>query len=148
MAIEEKIGDALAITHGILVHGCNSLGQMGSGIAKQIRAKWPECYEFYRQECARDNRLGRVIYWETDEGIIIANALTQNRIATPGDSFVVDYPSIRQAFKSVYDLSVAFYLPIHFPLIGCGLGGGDWNVVQHIINTECPDRSLTLWKQS
>ena len=35
------------VTQGVIVHGCNAQGVMGSGVAKQLRAKYPEIYVDY-----------------------------------------------------------------------------------------------------
>jgi len=35
---------------------------------------------------------------------------------------------------------------IHFPLIGCGLDGGNWNIVENIINEVLDDTAKNnLW---
>lgn len=44
--IQTKYGDLLS-SKGIIVHGVNSQGVMGSGVAKQIKDKWPEAYGSY-----------------------------------------------------------------------------------------------------
>ena len=50
MKIEYRHGDVLStdVTH--IVHGCNSHGVMGSGVAKMVRAKYPVAYQRYVDE--------------------------------------------------------------------------------------------------
>lgn len=39
--IEYRKGNLLDITSGVIVHGCNMRGVMGSGVALAIRNKYP-----------------------------------------------------------------------------------------------------------
>ena len=45
--IETRKGNLLEQTKGVIIHGCNCQGVMSSGIALQIRNKWPGVFETY-----------------------------------------------------------------------------------------------------
>lgn len=145
-------GDALETNDPIIVHGCNAQGVMGKGIAKSIREKWPIVYQLYRQEYEESGlKLGQVIYVGTSSGFgppIVANAITQDHYANKsGDPGVfVDYQAIRDAMKSVaaYCRHNAF-MEISMPKIGAGLGGGDWAVIEKIIEAELEDFAVTVY---
>lgn len=47
----------------------------------------------------------------------------------------VDYNAIQQVFMKVNELARQYNLSIKFPLIGCGLSNGDWDIVSDIILT-------------
>lgn len=150
--ITYTVGDALESNDPIIVHGCNAQGVMGKGIAKSIREKWPNVYEVYRQEYETNGlHLGQVIFVGASEGFgppILANAITQdhyaNKSGEPG--VFVDYDAIRQCMKSVaaYCRHNAF-MDITMPKIGAGLGGGDWNVIEKIIEYELEDFNVTVY---
>ena len=46
--IKVKLGDICSVNSGIIVHGCNAQGVMGSGVAKAIRLKYPQVFEDYK----------------------------------------------------------------------------------------------------
>lgn len=41
--------DITTATRGIVVHGVNCQGVMGSGVALAIRTKWPQIFESYKK---------------------------------------------------------------------------------------------------
>ncbi len=95
--------------------------------------------------------LGQVIYVGTSEGFgppIVANAITQdyyaNKSGDPG--LFVDYQAIRDAMINVaaYCRHNAF-MDISMPKIGAGLGGGDWTVIEKIIDAELEDFNVTVY---
>ena len=47
MKIVYKVGDITEAPEVVIVHGCNTQGAMGSGVAKAIRRKYPWAYEAY-----------------------------------------------------------------------------------------------------
>ena len=46
-------GDVLNVGEFVVAHGCNTVGVMGAGIAKQVRAEFPEVYAAYYGACIR-----------------------------------------------------------------------------------------------
>lgn len=147
-----RIGDILSAERGIIVHGCNSQGVMGSGIAVQIKNKWPRCYEIYRDFCNgepdKKNLLGSVVpYAVPDSELVIVNAITQLNFGKDGKKYV-SYSAVLNAFKMVAESAKFSQLPVHYPLIGAGLGGGDWAVISEIIDSafaECSQIHRTVW---
>ena len=151
--IEQHTGDMLAVPSGILVHGCNALGVMGSGIALAVRKQYPGAYQLYRDRFdTLGLTLGEVIYADVssqEPGTgrkIIANAITQATVATYPGELVVSYEAIGACFRDIARFARAAHLPVHFPLIGCGLGGGDWAQVSAIIEEALgPEIEKHLW---
>ena len=115
-----------------IFHGCNCFHTMGSGIAKQIRAAFPEAYEAdLTTQHADVNKLGTVSIAESDDGLAIVNCYTQYKYGTNQKHFV---ESALQLILDKMSITVNEFKPtdrLHygFPLIGCGLAGGDGNVV-------------------
>lgn len=115
----------------IIVHGCNCQNTMGSGIAKEIRARYPDAYESdtrMDQEFGASHRylkLGNysqtTVYPSAGKFTII-NAYTQFNFAPRGlDHFEYD------SFKLILQKLWHFYgnYDFGFPYIGMGLAGGD-----------------------
>jgi O-acetyl-ADP-ribose deacetylase (regulator of RNase III) len=146
-----RIGNILSVSRGIIVHGCNAQGVMGSGVAAQIRSLYPDVFDCYKslieahdspREC-----LGRVAFYTVTEEagepgncaprLIIANAITQEDFGSIKRKYV-RYEAIATAFEEIVQVAKVNNLPIHYPLIGAGLGGGDWAIISDIISAIIP----------
>lgn len=132
--------------NAIIVHGCNAQGKMGSGFAKLIRDKYPDSYEFYKWHY--DNgllKLGSLINFPyVESGIWICHAITQEYYGNDGRRYV-DYDAATEALNVTAGLSRGSSKPIHLPLIGCGLAGGDKAVMMGIFKEVFRDVDATLW---
>ena len=140
MAIVYKNGDVLKSDERIIVHGCNCFNTMGSGIAKQIRARYPEAYEVDQDTVKGDHgKLGRFTgIIDDDSGVVIINAYTQYRYGRDIDVVYLDYDALKRAIDHVFGLGDEFVglfgeHPIAMPKIGCGLANGDWERVSEIL---------------
>jgi O-acetyl-ADP-ribose deacetylase (regulator of RNase III) len=139
--------DITKVDRGIIVHGCNAQGVMGSGVAKQLRAKYPQIFEDYvahLELCKIEDVpvLGFVSYTQVSKELYIANAITQEFYGRDGKQYV-DYEALSTCLTSVADLAQQWKMPVHIPyLIGAGLGGGDEKIILEIVektmyNTDC-----------
>lgn len=144
--MQTHIGDILSVTEGIIVHGCNAQGVMKSGIAKDIREKYPQVYEDYKQhERERGLELGDAIYTTIHKDLIIVSAITQEFYGR-AKVIYVDYDAISSAFMKIGLVASLKGLDVHFPLIGCGLANGKWSEVKPRIDEElCLDDRSHLW---
>lgn len=130
------VGNLCDIGYGIIVHGCNAQGVMGSGVAKELRARYPKIYEDYSSYRADHGlRPGLVIVSHINVGLIVANAITQEFYGRTGRKYA-SYDAIQACFESVARLAKREEMPVYYPMIGCGLGGCQWPVVEQIINHE------------
>jgi O-acetyl-ADP-ribose deacetylase (regulator of RNase III) len=132
-----EVGDILTVTKGIIVHGCNAQGVMGSGIAKQIRDKYPMAYEVYRKEHETNGLLlGEVIWAQVTDDLIIGNAITQQNYGRDPTVKYVSYKAIQQAFETVMVAACTLKKDVHYPMIGAGLANGNWAVISEIIDDQ------------
>jgi O-acetyl-ADP-ribose deacetylase (regulator of RNase III) len=128
--ISYRNGDITEVASGIIVHGTNCQGVMSSGVAKAIKEKWPEVYTEYmtlfKNKKPRPKLLGKsqVV---TIGDIHIFNAFTQLNYGRNGT--YADVKSIQSALHNVILTNQMLGLGdnINMPLIGCGLGGLNWN---------------------
>lgn len=127
-------GDLLKSNLKVILHGCNCQGVMGSGIAAQIRNRWPNVYEVYRLKYETMGlELGTIIPVRTLDGRMVVNCMTQDNFGRTGEQFV-DYDAIDKCMASVNDSAPNWdVVEIGMPMIGAGLGGGDWAVIEDII---------------
>lgn len=124
----------------IILHGCNCQGIMGAGIALQIKSNFPNVYQEYKKEYDKNGlMLGSVQYVSCNEKLFI-NAMTQKNI---GRGRQVSYDAIEQCLITVNeDLKGN---TISMPKIGCGLGGGNWNIIEKIIEETLPDMKVKIY---
>jgi len=133
MIITYVIGDLLESPYRLILHGCNAQGVMGSGIAKQIRKKYPQAFEEYYAAYEKDMLwLGDVIFADCEDKII-ANGITQQYYGRGGKCFV-SYEAINNVMEDTHDYALKHGLEyVAMPLIGAGLGGGSWKKISSII---------------
>lgn len=116
----------------IILHSVNCKGVMGAGLAKQIREKYPNVYSTYCKHChdAKEPLLGSWLAVKANDGKWIINLFGQDGFGR--DKRYTDYDALK---KSMYGAKAALGdVPIAIPYkLGCGLGGGDWNIVYGII---------------
>ena len=126
-------GDLLKSNEKIILHGVNTEGVMGAGIARAIKDMYPFAFNTYREEFEAGNlQLGRfhLARAHGHEGPTIINAVTQTLRSRRECLKPVSYDAIDQIFHDLNNLSTD---RIAMPMIGAGLGGGDWNVISAII---------------
>ena len=73
-------GNVLDVAKGIIVHGCNAQGVMGSGIALEIKNRFPNVFDAYRKHYIKNNNsltLGEIIPAKVADDKWIVNAITQ-----------------------------------------------------------------------
>ena len=141
-------GNLLDATYGIIVHGCNAQGKMGSGVAKEIRARYPQNFDIYaKKHTTQGLKLGEVVWFRVsaEPQLAIANAVTQQYYGrVPGVRYM-DYEALRKAFHEIGAVARRHSLPVHYPKIGAALGGGDWDKISKIIDEELRGVEQTLW---
>lgn len=152
--IEYRKGNLLDVKSGVIAHGVNCQGVMGSGVALAVKKKWPDVFLRYQKLCTSNiaptkSFLGHVQFVSSIENYagtkdfpVIANCFTQDRYGT--DKRHVDYEAVAQCF-SVLNYRSGLYGHLNIPKIGSGLGGGDWSVIESIIRSEYKD-DVTVWE--
>lgn len=146
MTIIRKQGSLLD-AKGIIVHGCNAQGVMGSGVALAIKKKWPQVYREYVEAYALGGwTVGEAqLIQDVEEGVHVINAITQEFYGKQPCRYV-SYDGVAMAFNAIKHDALALKCPVNFPLLGAGLGGGDWVIISTIIDrTLGDDIEKILW---
>ncbi len=91
MIIREVNGDVTAPIRGIIGHGVNCQGVMGSGVALAIRNKYPVVFEKYKEFCdaaaSPEMLLGQVQLVEIQPDLYVANMFTQLSFGRDGQAY-------------------------------------------------------------
>lgn len=129
-SIEYRVGDLLEYEGKYICQGVNSLGVMGAGLALQIRNKYPKVYEVYKRKHSEGLlKLSYVFGVDCGRHTII-NIVTQKEIGKwkkpfNNTAFILAMNMLDQKLKG----------PVAFPMIGAGLGGGNWSEISKIIES-------------
>jgi len=143
MDIIYKTGDLTKASEYYIAHGCNAQGKMGSGVAKALMDQYPSVRKTYIVEHRRTLQehepfLGTVHIGYSGEDHMIFNTITQESYGYDGKLYA-SYVAIEQ---SIVTLDLMMHVAsraagkmqhIAFPLLGCGLAGGDWAIVSKIL---------------
>ena len=114
------------VSKGLIIHGVNCQGVMGSGVAKAIKEKWPNVYTEFKRNSKGPEMLGKVQIVAVEPGLYVGNAYTQEYYGRDGQR----YASL-EAVETCLDRAMRYaynnQLEFSMPKIGCGLGGLDWD---------------------
>lgn len=150
MAIEFKNGDMFTSDATYLCHQVNCMGRMGSGIAKTVREKFPTAYHDYMSLCLLSGKTPKELLggvqasWTGNKCIV--NMFGQEAYGYDGKQYT-DYKAFEKCLRHIRN-NVPVGSKIAFPHgIGCGLGGGDWNTIISMIESELSnDYTVEIWK--
>lgn len=116
-------------------HQANCFNTMNSGVAKAIRARFPQAYEVDCETVKGDyGKLGDCTVATAASGLIY-NLYGQYNYGYDNKGYT-DYSALQSALIEMRDdlLTGSGFEVVGFPKIGAGLGGGDWDTIAEIIN--------------
>lgn len=126
--------------HSVILHQANCLGVAGAGVAAEIKDRYPDWFESYAEYC-RQNRPASLLgtfhtYDVPDADLKICSVFGQNGIGKEKQQ--TDYGAWKNVLPIlVMQLETRYAAgdiwTVRAPCgIGCGLGGGDWNVMKDL----------------
>ena len=152
-----KVGNLITAAQtgvvNVIAHQCNCFCAMGAGIAPQIAKNFPEAEQADNMTESGDfSKLGTnsYAYIMTPDGeqLLIANMYGQKAPSTTQRA--TDYKALRSCFEELRDYLFGIHtlsdrIDIGLPLIGCGLGGGEWPKVLEIIEDTLKSFNVTIY---
>lgn len=147
--IKHVTGDIFKSGVDVILHQVNCQGAMNSGVARQVREKYPEVYDEYKRLCNTVYKnpcilLGVAQAIKTNDGTTIVNLFAQEAYGYDGKQYT-SYEALRRAFNKVRDCYKDKSIAIPYR-IGCCRGGGDWNVVYAMILSIFDGCDVTLYE--
>jgi O-acetyl-ADP-ribose deacetylase (regulator of RNase III) len=146
----------------VIVHGCNCFCTMGAGIAPQMDKHFG-CGKYLLEGSSYKgdiNKLGTIDGQKRSINIAIPGSLSvipRTKIITvlnlytqyhygknhiDGVSIPLDYEALTLCMRKINHLFKG--QNIGLPQIGCGLAGGNWEIVKEIIKKELNDCQITV----
>lgn len=155
--IKIQKGNLFEAKQGLICHQVNCRGVMGAGVAKTFKEKYPDSFTAYTSWCKKFEPgilLGNCVFMEENGNITTCSMFAQDRYGR--DEVFTDYEAFRRCCQRI----VAFLktscnwadearaYPINIPYkIGCGLAGGNWDIVYQILREELGNYNVILWKK-
>lgn len=133
-----KNGDIFASSCMAITNPVNSVGVMGAGLAKQFAKRYPEMCAQYNISIKAFFSSGEVLApptimpartkrWNYDKFVLMFPTKVHWR-----DESQLDYIDINMGY-AVDVLNKLCIESIAFPMLGCGLGGLEWHIVEPVM---------------
>ena len=123
--MKHVVKDITTVEDGLVIHGVNCLGVMGSGVALAIREKWPSVYNSYKTVPMGKDSLGVTQIVTVTPDLYVANCFTQLNFGSDGGRYA-DLEAVDQCLGSCFDFAEISDLHIRTPKIASDRGGLDW----------------------
>lgn len=140
-------GDLLKSDCDVIGHGCNCFNSFGAGIAYQIMKEYNSAFMVDQMTLRGDKKKLGTFTKSKDNGKTIYNLYTQYGFSRTETS--VDYEAVLNSLEALKrDLKkegIYESCKLGLPLIGCGLAGGDWNVVKGMMESVFIDKEIFVY---
>lgn len=147
-------GDLFSTNADVICHQVNCQGVMGSGVAKQVKEKYPEAYENYKNICRYFSNLNKkekllgypqlTKIHNADEKYIV-NMFCQLNYGSDGKRYT-NYEAVYNALEKLNNIFASrftFAFPYHF---GCDRGGANWDIILKMMEVVFKDREIFIYK--
>lgn len=118
-------GDITKEISGLIIHGVNCMGVMGSGVALAIKTKWPIVYKEYLKHQQGREVLGQVQFVSISDGLYVGNCWTQEFFGRDGKVYA-DREALKNCLLKAFEFCQNNDLELKTPKIASGLAGLDW----------------------
>ncbi|ODU21058.1 MAG: hypothetical protein ABS87_08230 [Sphingomonas sp. SCN 67-18] len=118
----------------------------GGGVARKFARKYPQAELQYTQSfihLTADQRLGRALIVELDEGVSLASIVAQEGFG-PSLFPRMRYGALQAGLREVAAHARQISAGVHMPKIGTGSAGGDWGIIEEIIEDELVRAGLAV----
>lgn len=107
----------------------------GGGFAKQARRRWPVAQSDFRQWAGdrRNLKLGNIHWVGLREDLTLVSLVSQHGFGKPTSGPRLRYGALFSALEKVSELATERNATVHMPRIGTGEAGGNWRIIQGII---------------
>lgn len=117
-----------------MIHVCNAQGKMGSGIAKQVKERFPEAYKRYIS-LYKDYSVDKFLGWVcTEPTFSVINMVAQEFYGYEGKQYI-SYGHLKKCLTRILNASenLRAHQGIHTIVVpykmGADRAGGDWEVI-------------------
>lgn len=114
---------------------------MESGIAAQIKKKYPVVYKEYRRHHDMTGlMLGSFHLVDVNPERRVINTIAQTQGGVP-----VSYDAINKIFTDLNTVNLNPHKRIGIPKIGAGVAGGSWDIIEQIVKTRAVNYDVCVY---
>ena len=130
----------------LIIHGANCFCKMRRGIAKQVAEEIPDAVRADNETVSGDigklgnYTIGLVYDYNNKPNCRIFNCYTQYH--WDSNTRPLDYEALTLCLRKINFNNKGRTIGV--PLVGTGLAGGDWDIIQGIIRKELKDMDVTI----
>ena len=119
--------------HKIIAHICNNVGGWGKGFVRDISKRWSlpgESYRlWHRLRATNDFALGNIQILQVSSFVHVANMVAEQGSGRPP----FGYEAVQSCLEKLANAAQKLGASVHMPRIGTGLAGGNWELIEPII---------------
>lgn len=125
----------------VIGHVVNDVGAFGKGVAAAIATHYPEAKDHYREWFAVRGHgiFGNILFthitrtWTKEFPLYIVHIAAQRGLPSSHNRHPMCPFTLRDCLDRLGHIDLGGTTTFHFPKLGCGYGGGDWEIVRGII---------------
>jgi hypothetical protein len=145
----------------IIPHICNNIGGYGAGFVAALNNKWSEPREHYlkwhnegkiiQNKVEIPFKLGEIQLVKINN-VFVVNMISQNGTISTSNKKPIKYAALVQCLTKLKNYIEIFkkkypdtQIEIHAPKFGSGLAGGNWDLIEELINEIFHDDSVYVY---
>lgn len=145
--IKYVIGDLLVMAENgdfdVIAQCANCFNTMGSGIAPLIKARFPEAYAVDNATIKGDaSKLGTITHTVNTTPIVVNIYGQYDYTGRRRHEMDLDYNALRSGLRLMKQTFSGKRFGM--PKLGAGLAGGDWTIIERIIQEEFAGEYVTI----
>lgn len=130
----------------IIAHVVNSIGKWGKGFTKSIDQRWPLAATNYKTVALSiPLRCGMSISIRLAQDIFMVHMVAQLGVRSARNPVPLLYPALEECLRELAKTARDTEASVHMPRIGCGLAGGQWELVEPLIQKHLPDITVYIY---
>jgi O-acetyl-ADP-ribose deacetylase (regulator of RNase III) len=146
--IQQVSGDILLSGAPVLAHGVSPNDPFHSGLALQLRQRWPAMYKDFRHYCQTAHpKPGGLWAWMSAEGKHVVSLFTQEGVeghqgGNPGRASAQHVGHALRALRKLAETEK--FTGIALPRLATGVGGMQWSDVEPLIRQHLDDLGVPV----
>ncbi len=146
--IHEVSGDILLTGAQVIAHGIAPNDPFQSGLALQLRDRWPAMYKDFRHYCQTQHpKAGELWAWMSADGKRIVNLFTQDAAyghhgGKPGRASTQHVGHALRALRKLAETEK--FSALALPRLATGVGGLEWSEVAPLVRQHLGDAGIPV----
>nr|QBK93094.1 MAG: hypothetical protein LCPAC403_02280 [Pithovirus LCPAC403] len=128
----------------VIIHVCNDIDKWGRGFVLALSKRWSKPKISFH---SMKKELGTISICPIEQtNICVVNMMAQRGIYKQNGIEPIRYGALETCLKEVAKTFKDYVskVSIHLPRIGCGLAGGNWGIVQGLIEKNLVEKGYTV----